>query len=367
MTNYSIGLIGVGENPEEQTMEGFSMGYRHAEAYENIEGCEIVAVADVIAENARTFADLYDIADEHVYDSHKAMLANASPDIVSVCVPPSVHADIAIDCIRSEVVDLVYCEKPMAATWGECRLMAQEADRHDSVLAFNHQRRFGKPFRKAKDMLEDGVIGDLQRIEFNDFHLYDSGSHAFDLASYYNDERPADWVIGNIDYRTESVWFGAHNENHAVGFWEYDNGVMGFADVGDDTSPGGESLPCFVRLCGSEGAIELISDEGEAPLKICRTSEGWQEYDCAGEGGHEDIYYERAIRETITAVDEGHNPELSARNALNGTELIFGIWQSAQERGRIDLPLTVENNPLETMVRTGDLTPESIEADHRTN
>ena len=362
MTHHRIGLVGAGANPDEQTAEGFSMGYRHAEAYANIDGCEIVAVADVIAENAQAFADDYDIDDEHVYESHVAMLDGATPDVVSVCVPPSVHAEVAIDCIRSGDVDLVHCEKPMAATWGECRRMAGEANRHDVTLTFNHHRRFGKPFRKAKELLDDGAVGVLQRVEFNDLNLFDSGSHAFDLASYYNDERPAEWVMGNVDYRAESVWFGAHNENHAVGLWAYDNGVFGFADVGDETGPGGESLPCFVRLQGTEGTIDVIPDEGDAPLEVRQAGEGRKAFDCGGEGGHEDVYYERAIRDAITAVDEGREPELAARNALNGTELVFGVWESARKRGRVDLPLMIDGNPLDAMVEAGDLTPEPAES-----
>ena len=121
------------------------MAYKHADAYETIESCDLTACVDIVRENAEAFAEAYALDEGGIYGSHEAMLAQVEPDVVSVCVPPAVHADIVVDCIRSGVVGAIHCEKPMAATWGECRLMAQEADRHDVQLSFNHQRRYGKP------------------------------------------------------------------------------------------------------------------------------------------------------------------------------------------------------------------------------
>ena len=40
-------------------------------------------------------------------------------------------------------------------------------------LTFNHQRRFGKPFRRAKELLDGGAIGRLERIEAFADNLYD--------------------------------------------------------------------------------------------------------------------------------------------------------------------------------------------------
>jgi hypothetical protein len=48
---------------------------------------------------------------------------------------------------------------------------------------------------------------------------------------------------------------------------------------------------------------------------------------------------------------------------LQATELIFASWESARRRGRVDLPLEIEDNPLEDMVEAGQLGPEKREAD----
>jgi len=43
-------------------------------------------------------------------------------------------------------------------------------------LTFNHQCRFGRPFRGAKQLLDDGVAGRPERVEFAVSDLYDYGS-----------------------------------------------------------------------------------------------------------------------------------------------------------------------------------------------
>ena len=68
-------------------------------------------------------------------------------------------------------------------------------------------------------------------------------------------------------------------------------------------------------------------------------------------------FHERAIADLIDALRTGREPELSARRALNATEIIFGIYESSRRRGRVDLPLTVQDHPLATMVEAGDLRP----------
>ncbi|MBM4083576.1 MAG: gfo/Idh/MocA family oxidoreductase, partial [Planctomycetes bacterium] len=50
-------------------------------------------------------------------------------------------------------------------------------------------------------------------------------------------------------------------------------------------------------------------------------------------------------------------PELSARRALNATELIFACWESSRRRGRVDLPLDISDSPIEAMVAAGELKP----------
>jgi len=352
---YTAAVIGAGEDPENPSAEGYAMGYSHADAYGATENVDLVAVADIVPENARAFAETYDIDDDGVFEDYDEMLETVEPDVVSVCVPPALHEPISVDCIRSGVVEAVHCEKPMALTFGGARRMAQEATRCDVHLTFNHQRRFGRPFRKAKELLDAGEIGQLERVEFSAHNVYDYGSHSFDLSNYYTDQATPAWVLAGIDYREENVFFGAHNENHAVVQWAYENGVTGLATTG----VGRDSIDCHNRLVGSDGVIEVGPGEGDTHLRIRRDGEGWESLDTDGEGLHDDAYIHRAIADVVEAVDTGDPSELNAANALDATEIIFGVWESARRRGRVEFPLEIEDNPLEAMVESGDIGPDA--------
>jgi len=355
---YTAAVIGAGEDPENPSASGFAMGYGHADGYEATDDVELVAVADIVLENAEAFADTYDIAGENVFEDYDEMLATVEPDVVSVCVPPALHERISVDCIRSGVVEAVHCEKPMALTYGGATRMAQEATRRDVHLTFNHQRRFGRPFRKAKELLDAGEIGSLERVEFSASNVYDYGSHSFDLSNYYTDQATPSWVLAGIDYREENVFFGAHNENHAVVQWAYENGVTGLATTG----VGEGSIACHNRLVGSEGVIEVgAHDQDDGVLRIRRDGDGWESLDTDGEGLHDDAYIYRAVADVVEAVDTGDPSELDAANALDATEIIFGVWESARRRGRVEFPLEIDDNPLEAMVDAGELGIDSTE------
>ncbi|MFB6174262.1 MAG: Gfo/Idh/MocA family protein [Halobacteriales archaeon] len=352
--SHAVGIVGTGPGPETRTAEGYAMAYQHAPAYRDLEDCDLVACADIVPEHAEAFADAFDLPGDGVYGSHGAMLEEAAPDIVSVCVPPSAHAEVVVDCARHPAVGAIHCEKPMADTWGRSRLMAQEADRHDTQLTFNHQRRFGAPFRTAKERLEEGAIGDLERVEFAAPNLYDYGTHSLDLSSYFNDETPPAWVLCGLDYREENLAFGAHNENQAVAQFAYENGVSGLAVTGER---GDDLVGCHNRLVGTDGVIEIGRED--APVLRIRRDGDWEAIDCGEEGLHGPGYIERAIADVVDAFDAGRDSELRARNALNATELSFGAYESVRRRGRVEFPLEVEDNPLAAMVETGTLTPDS--------
>jgi predicted dehydrogenase len=355
VTQYTAAVIGTGEDPENPSSSGFAMGYTHGYNYENLDDVELVACADIVRENAEAFADEFGLDGDNVFEDYEAMLDAVEPDVVSVTVPPAIHADIVVDCARSGRVGAIHCEKPMADEWGDARRMAQEAWRNDVFLTFNHQRRFKPSWRVAKDLLDEGRIGDLQRVETHAPNLFDWGTHCLDTLGKYVDESAPEWVLAGLDYREENIQFGAHNENQATLTWAYENGVTGFAQTG---SPGGV-VPARLRLLGSDGIIEVDPYDAEPDLRVRSSdTDGWEapdlpEWDING----------RVFESVVGALDTGEPSELRAQNALNATELIFGAWESVRRRGRVEFPLEIEDNPLVAMVESGALTPASPDDD----
>lgn len=358
-----VGIIGTGDpntgrNPEEVTKSGFSVAYRHAPCYQELERTELVGCSDLVEENREAFAETFDLPAENAYEDYVQMIEDLDLDMVDVCTPVTTHVDIVVDCATAGV-EAIHCEKPMANTWDGAQRMAQECWRRDVQLTFNHQRRFGDPFREALRLHEDGEIGTLERIEMASGPLFSYGSHSIDLCGMFNDERPAEWVLGNVDYRKENVFSkGAHNENQVIAQWQYDNGVYGLAASG----PGGRMIGAHNRLVGTDGVIEVGPAGCEQNLRIKRSDQtNWEKID-TGEGGLGGLtngypYMIRAIGDAVDAFVEGYESELSAKNSLKTAEIIFGAYESARRRGRVDLPLEIDDNPLVSMVEAGDLDP----------
>lgn len=375
---YRVAIIGTGSDPEERNREGYAMAYRHASGYERLDSCSLVACADIVRENAEAFADYHDL--EGVYEDHETMLASSEPDIVSVCVPPSVHAELVVDCARAPSVGAIHCEKPMATTWGDCRRMVEVCEAEDVQLSIDHQRRFAEPTRRAKELLEEGEIGELKRLEWSEVNLFDAGSHLFDLCDFFVDGTRAEWSLAGIDCSRENRWFGALNETRAIAQWRYADGTLGFAST---TEEGETLVDAYLRLVGTEGVIEIQPDDG--PSLRFRTDGDWNRVETdesiygpktslfralltkvsgtvPGVPEVEDsrpTHYDQAIEHVVECLSTGSEPIISGRRALSGTELVFACWESSRQRGRVHLPLNIEDNPLEAMFGAGEFDIES--------
>lgn len=352
MAAFKVGVIGTGARRNAQG-EPSAMAYMHGNGYELLgDAVDIVACADVVPENSAAYAERYDV--DRTYEDYREMLAEEELDIVSVCTWPHLHEEMVLAAARS-CVRAVHCEKPMADTWGGAKRMAAACAENGVQLTFNHMRRFGKPFRLAKKMLDEGQIGKLQRLQFGLYNLCDYGAHQFDMCGYFNDQSAPTWVFAQIDYRRERLVFGQHQENEALALWKYANGVYGQAITGEAT----EVINCHNRLVGSDGVIEVgPRGEGLPVLRIWRNSEcSWEAVDCGGETCHGPDYHERAVAEVVRSLKDGTPSELRAENVLQAHELVFGCYESSRRRGRVDFPLEIEDNPLAAMVASGDLNP----------
>ncbi|MDA0836193.1 MAG: Gfo/Idh/MocA family oxidoreductase [Planctomycetota bacterium] len=356
MARYRVGFIGTG-NPLQRGPMGYGMANEHAVAYKKLRSCQIVACADIKEENAKAFKKKFKVAT--TYLNYQEMLEKENLDIVSICTWPNLHSQMVIDSAVAGV-KAIHCEKPMADTWGAARLMAQECDRRGVQLTFNHQRRFGAPFQNARKLIKEGAIGEIQSLQAACGNLFDYGTHSIDLCNMLAGDVPIKWVISQIDYRDEKIMFGAHIENQALTQWEYSSGAIGLVATG----PGSKLIACHNLARGTEGEIQIgPHGEGLPALRIRRYSGKkagqWETIDCGDEGMHGPGYINRAINDMVESLQKGIEPELSARKALNVTEIIFAAYESSRIRGRIDLPLTIQDNPLISMIQSGELDPEA--------
>ncbi|MCU4743281.1 Gfo/Idh/MocA family oxidoreductase [Natronoglomus mannanivorans] len=345
MSDYTVGIVGTGPHPDESDHDGYSMGYRHARSYRTVGGCRVDACTDVVSEHAKAFGDEFDL-DGCVFTDLEEMLDTAEPDIVSICTPPSTHADLVETCARHDGVRAVHCEKPMATTFGESRRLVEVCDDADVQLTINLQNRCSDAAAEVKTVIEDGTIGDLERIEIGRQDLLQTGLHHIDLANYVMGDEPVEWILGQIDYPEEHVWYtDMAAEVQSLGMWEYESGVYALCSTGNGMDAVGSRTNRFV---GTEGEIEFqLFDR----YRIRTTKSGeWETVDVGGDHAQDE-----AIAVVVDALETDGDPIVSGERALGGTEIVFGVWESARRRSRVSLPLEIDDNPLEAMIEAGEL------------
>lgn len=345
---YKVAFIGCGKPWKSDGATGFGMSHAHAEGYKQSPDCKITALADIVEENARAFMERH--GGERIYTDYHEMLATEKPDIVSISTWPHLHAPMVIDAANAGA-KAIYCEKPMAPTLGEARRMVEAAEKNGALLTFNHQRRFGLPFRKTKELIKSGAIGELQRMEAICANMMDWGTHWYDMLNFFNDETPVEWLIGQIEGRDSKKVFGLMMEGQGISWFHYKNGVQGILMTGHGSGGGAK-----IRVIGSEGMIDVGGFPAQVRL-LNDTSNGWQAVE-HGETEGDLQWVSRGVLDLVDALKHGREPELSARRALAGAELIFATYESSRRRGRVDLPLTIDDSPFLSMIEDGTMVVE---------
>jgi predicted dehydrogenase len=97
------------------------------------------------------------------YANYHDLLANKDIDAVVVSTPDHWHALIAIDAVRAGKD--VYLQKPASLTIAEGRAMSNAVEATGRILQIGSQQRSTVQFRYAAELVRNGRIGELQRVE----------------------------------------------------------------------------------------------------------------------------------------------------------------------------------------------------------
>ena len=139
----------------------------HIQAYLQFpEKCQIVALVDIYPEKAVQKANQYELT-ARIYADHQALLNDGQFDLASICTPPYVHAEIAVNVLKAGKHVLV--EKPMATSLQECDRMLAAAQASGRLLSVIAQNRFTTPMWRLKKVVEQGVIGKVLHAQVDSF------------------------------------------------------------------------------------------------------------------------------------------------------------------------------------------------------
>ncbi len=235
------------------------MGQRHYKAYRQI-GVEVVAICDWKKENIKNF--LPDFPFEHSYDDYHELLRNEEVDIVSVVTNGPTHAEVTIAASNAGVKNIL-CEKPMGISLKSAQEIIDICSKNNTRLAVNHIKRQSADYKKLKELIKSGLIGELRHIYFScgSTGLGNFAIHFFDIARYLTDSEP-EWTVGFIDKTGTPNPRGAHfADPGGYGIIMFKNGVRFFLDSSEDTG-----VQYSFQLVGTYGRV--IIDELNASWQI---------------------------------------------------------------------------------------------------
>lgn len=332
-TQRIAAVIGCGRHVEGK--EGWAIGHAHADAYRKADPALRLLGVDVNRDNLGAFGKSFHVAPGDLFASAAAMYAAVTPDYVSVCTWPGLHAPQVIEAAKAGVKGIV-CEKPVALCGSEVDSMLSACNESGTKVAIAHQRCHDANFRLAKRLLHEGVIGDKWVLEArvgDGWDILSWSVHWFDLAEWLFDA-PAASVLAGMDHAGVRR-YGHAVENASVIFAEYPQGRQALFITGPE-NPHESLAPVFVR--GTEGMMALTGH-----VEVWNRKDGHRCYQPEESPGG----FEALMRELISAVENGTPMACDAARSANATRMAWAAHESARLMRRVEAPFDTGYAPLE--------------------
>ena len=155
------------------------------------------------------------------YHDFRRMLEREKLDAVVVSTPDHCHAVATAAALRSG--RHVYCEKPLARTVGECRVVRQLAKQHGLKTQLGTQIHAGSNYRRVVELVQTGAIGPVREV------------HVWVNASYGGKDAPAarppvpphlDWEqwLGPVPWHPYSPEYAPKTWRN---WWDFGSGALG--------------------------------------------------------------------------------------------------------------------------------------------
>ena len=282
MKEVRFGIVGMGNQGSH---------YARLITEGKIENACLTCVCDnnpVKLENAKN-----NFANVEYFAEYIKMLDSKGCDAVLVETPHYQHPEIVIECLKRGLH--VICDKPAGVYTKQVREMNEYAKKSNAKFAMMFNQRTNCLYRKMREMIASGEIGEFQRMTWiiTDWYrtqaYYDAGSwratwagegggvlinqcpHQIDLVQ---------WVIGKMPKKVHGFchygkWHDIEVEDDVTAYFEYENGATGTFITTTGEAPGTNRF----EVSGSKGKLvcegnELIWYKNERDaIEVSKTSE----------------------------------------------------------------------------------------------
>jgi len=136
-----------------------AMGRNHMRLYHEMEQSNLVAIADSDSGTAEAMAKRHGVK---AYTDYCAMFDAEEIDAVSICVPTSLHFEVASEAMDRGINVLI--EKPIASTIDQGQALIRMARECSVVCLIGHIERFNPAVVELKRRLDGGELGRIFEI-----------------------------------------------------------------------------------------------------------------------------------------------------------------------------------------------------------
>ena len=244
MRKVKVGIVGCGGIANQ----------KHLPAIQKNGNYEIIAFCDIDKAKAAAAKEQFGTPESRVYTDYTELVKEADMEAVYVLTPNKSHAAISIAAMKAG--KHVMCEKPMAKSYADAKLMLDTAKETGKILTIGYQNRYRQDSIYLKRACENGDLGDiyyarahavrrravptwgvfLNEEEQGGGPLIDIGTHALDLTLWMMDNYEPESVTGSVyrklaDQKEQGNAFGEWDpkeftvEDSAFGFVKMKNGA----------------------------------------------------------------------------------------------------------------------------------------------
>lgn len=169
MDRVKIALVGFG-----------AMGSAHAHSIYNgfVKGMELVAICDIDRDKREKAKELY--PEVEVFEKYEDLIDSGIADSILIATPHYLHPVVGIAALQKGLN--VLTEKPLAVSCTDARRFIDVADKSGKVFGVMFQWRMHPLFKKAREVIKGGEIGEIRRLVwivtnwYRNQAYYDSGS-----------------------------------------------------------------------------------------------------------------------------------------------------------------------------------------------
>ena len=192
-------------------------GRHNTKQFLNDKRVQFVAACDVDANHLKSAVSeinaYYGNEDCKSFRDFRDLIDDAGIDAIHVSTPDHWHAVASVRAMNSGKD--VYCEKPLANSFGESKAIRDTAESTGRILQCGSHERSNNNCRFAAELVRNGRLGKLQTIRINMPHEQHHHQTAINLAKMPEVKKipeTLDWDFwqghtGPVDYRRASLFY----------------------------------------------------------------------------------------------------------------------------------------------------------------